>query len=553
MKYFDFDTAWEELFEEGLPESFTFGELFDKMVEFNHGVLPEEKDTVLDRIAESLLGTDEYFLKGMGDTGYAVSRRSFFKGTLFKILPDASEIRKGILLCGARFVPFVSPEIFADEYELVTSEKGAKPFRTKTCTGLFADYCKPYLLLGKSETLDTLVAECDENYEEIRSVKSLDRAKVKISAYDIGAFYRKHDFRIGDGIIVKVLDWESGKFSLEYCPGAKLPGEEDKEKFLTSFEDGIAETFKIFGEYQPPCDQIAYAYFFASGNTFDLRKTPALSLDEYPARMRDIAVNRDDAEWFLMPVESDDYEYSNVDESFEQPEEECSCGHHHHHHHHEDGEECSCHDHHHGYSGIKTELSEEEKEELYAHEEGVADPRIPRHFSLSKGRMDSLEGILDDIHSPVPYVEIYGMLLDFLANGGEDFKAFFEILSGEMGTEFVDEAQEAAFLNFLEEVWEDAVERFNPVHENTKMTLRSRVLALTASHRAFASELLHKYKGKVPKEIILEMKSIHGRLMDTLGVINADTSLPEGEEYEQLELRIGDLEDEWDDLCSMEE
>ena len=26
MKYFDFDTAWEELFEEGLPESFTFGE-----------------------------------------------------------------------------------------------------------------------------------------------------------------------------------------------------------------------------------------------------------------------------------------------------------------------------------------------------------------------------------------------------------------------------------------------------------------------------------------------------------------------------------------------
>ena len=85
------------------------------------------------------------------------------------------------------------------------------------------------------------------------------------------------------------------------------------------------------------------------------------------------------------------------------------------------------------------------------------------------------------------------------------------------------------------------------------MTLRSRVLALTAAHRAFAAELLHKYKGKVPKEIILNMKSIHGRLMDTLGIINADTSLPEGEEFEQLELRIGDLEDEWDDLCSMEE
>ena len=553
MKNFDFDTAWEELFEEGLPESFTFGELFDKMVEFNHGVLPPEKDAVLDRIAESLLGTDEYFLKGMGDAGYAVSRRSFFKNAVFRIIPDANEIRKGFLLCGARFVPFVSPEVFAGEYELVSAEKGAKVFKTKTCNGLFADFCKPYLLLGKSETLDTLVAECDENYEEIRSVRSLDRARVSITAYDLGTFYKKHDFRIGDGILVKIIDWECGKFSLQYSPASEAPQEEEKEKFLTAFEDGIAETFKIFGEYQLPCDQIAYAYFFASENgTFDLRKNPALSLDEYPARMRDIAVNRDDAEWFLMPVDSDDYEYSNVDESFEEQEEKCSCGHHHHH---EGEDQCHCHEHHkHEYSGIKTELSDEEKEELYAHEEGISDPRIPRHFSLSKGRMDSLEGILDDIHSPVPYVEIYGMLLDFLANGGEDFKTFFDVLSGEMGTEFVDEAQEAAFLNFLEEVWEDAVEKFNPVHENTKMGLRSRVLTLTASHRVFAAELLHKHKGKVPKEIILKMKSIHGRLMDTLGVINADSSLPEeGEEFELLDLRIGDLEDEWDDLCSMEE
>ena len=44
MKYFDFDTAWEELFEDGLPESFTFGELFDKMVENTKHYLREYFD-----------------------------------------------------------------------------------------------------------------------------------------------------------------------------------------------------------------------------------------------------------------------------------------------------------------------------------------------------------------------------------------------------------------------------------------------------------------------------------------------------------------------------
>ena len=552
MKNFDFDTAWEELFEEGMPESFTFGELLDKMVQFNHGVLPADRNETLDRIAESLLGGEEYFLKGLGDTGYAVSRQSFFAGACFKIVPEALEIKKGILLTGARFVPFVSTEVFSDGYELTAKEEPEKIFKTKKITGSFASYCRPYLLLGRSETLDTLAAESSKNYEEMRSVKSLDRANVILTAYDLKEFYDRHSFKVGDAILVKVSDWECGKFELEYCPASLAGSDEEKEKFLTVFEDSIAETFKIFGEYQLPCDQIAYAYFFAAENSsFDLRKHPVLSLDEYPSRMRDIAVNREDAEWFLMPVDSEDYEYSNVEESFEQDEEEkCSCGHHHHHH--EAGGECHCHDHH-GHSGIKAELSDEEKEELYAHEEGISDPRIPRHFSLSKGRMDSLEGILDDINSPIPYVEIYGMMLDFLANGGEDFQAFYENLREAMGAEFVDEAQETAFLNFLEEVWEDALERFNPVHENTKMSLRSRLLLLTGSHRDYSRELLHKYKGNVPKDIVLKMKSIHGRLMDTLGIINMDASLPEGEEFEDLELRIGDLEDEWDDFCGMEE
>jgi len=44
------------------------------------------------------------------------------------------------------------------------------------------------------------------------------------------------------------------------------------------------------------------------------------------------------------------------------------------------------------------------------------------------------------------------------------------------------------------------------------------------------------------------MKDFHARILNTLGLLNADRALPEGEEYEQLELRVGDIEDAWDEL-----
>ena len=91
------------------------------------------------------------------------------------------------------------------------------------------------------------------------------------------------------------------------------------------------------------------------------------------------------------------------------------------------------------------------------------------------------------------------------------------------------------------------------LRQETKMGLRSRLLSLTSAHRSHSRKLLHKYKGKVPPETIRKMQSIHGKLMETLGVVDADCSLPEGEDLERLELRIGDLEDEWEALSSSEE
>ena len=234
---------------------------------FFYGILSEASDGTpsygvkkkLAKAVQCTVNITNNDAKLFADDGLAESDTTFQSGTISLTIDDVDDTVMADLLGHD-----IEGGVMVRSAQDIAPYVGFGRIITKLVGGVYK-YKVEFLYKCKFSERDTLVAECDENYEEIRSVKSLDRAKVKISAYDLSAFYKKHDFRIGDGIIVKVIDWECGKFSLEYCPAAKLPQEEDKEKFLTGFEDGIAETFKIFGEYQPPCDQIAYAYFFASG------------------------------------------------------------------------------------------------------------------------------------------------------------------------------------------------------------------------------------------------------------------------------------------------
>ena len=49
------------------------------------------------------------------------------------------------------------------------------------------------------------------------------------------------------------------------------------------------------------------------------------------------------------------------------------------------------------------------------------------------------------------------------------------------------------------------------------------------------------------------MKSFHAQILNTLGLLNADSELPEGEEYDMLELRVGDIEDAWENFVEDQE
>ena len=63
-----------------------------------------------------LEGNNSLFYRAGEETCYI--RSAFFRGAKFKIRPSEYEIREGLLFYGARFAPFCSEDIFADEYRI---------------------------------------------------------------------------------------------------------------------------------------------------------------------------------------------------------------------------------------------------------------------------------------------------------------------------------------------------------------------------------------------------------------------------------------------------
>lgn len=476
----------------------------------------------LERDVELMLeGNLELFYRA-GNEG-CWNRSAFFKGAKFKIRPSALEIKEGVLFYGARFAPFCAEDVFADEY-IVAPKDSTHKYQPLSCPVQFGQVARLFQMLGRSTMIDCIVADSPENYQILREASTSEQALVKLTAFNFGPFYQKNKFSEGDAVIVTVENWKTGAFSVEYAAADTLASQEEIEGWLADFEEGLIQAYEDYGEYLEIPDQIAHAYLCAFRQGKDLRSRPFLSLEEYPALMRDVSIRRDGPEWTLVPVDAPDvsggFNAADYQDEEEEHGHECSCGHDHEH-----GHECSCgHDHGKEKTGLQAE-----------------------DFSASSGKIDSLDHMLEDLSAPLDYTEIYAMVQDDLANGQESPADFVRKLIDFMGISFADDAQEAAFYNYIEDCWEEASEHFDPVIEETKTPLRTRLLELNSKRLEMARSLVEKYKdSKIPAKLTAQMKDFHAHILNTLGLLNADRALPDGEEYEQLELRVGDIEDAWD-------
>ena len=159
-----------------------------------------------------------------------------------------------------------------------------------------------------------------------------------------------------------------------------------------------------------------------------------------------------------------------------------------------------------------------------------------------------MDAILAERNAPLDPVEVHSFLLDALANGVENFADFHTSIESLLGITFADEAQEVTFLNYLEDDWEVTREYFNPSFEADKEPYRRRLLDLCEQRVDLSVQLLQKFKNEVPKNLARSLALFHRNVCETLAVFCSDAPLPEDDDLEQLELRIDDLESEWEEL-----
>lgn len=451
----------------------------------------------------------------------------FFKGMEFRVVPSAAELEKAVVFPGASFIPFVTDELFADEF-ILTDENG-KVIPVIEVTAKYSELVPAFFMLGNSGIIDHLSAESEENRQQLWNTRNPENLDMTLSAFDFSEFYREHSFMDGDALVFTVQDWATAKFTVRVQKEEVT--DEAQRNFVRDLEHALLRVCDTDKDYLEIPQQIAEAYLFAYEDGHDLRHRPVLCLSEYRLRMNEIGIRRDGSEWLLVPADDLD-----TPGTFEQSllrkraENDAAMQEHAHEHSHT----CSCgHDHTHDHENSKPERT--------------LDPDLDvNNFTISTGTLDSIDAILEELNAPVNSIELGAMIYDAFSNGEENFGGFYARLTASMKLNFADDAQETTFINFLEDNWEICREYYNPAEDaEVRAPLRTRLLELTQSRIEYSMALLER-KTSVPEKTVKKLASIHKGILDTLSLLNSDSRL--GEQYEQLELRVSDIEDAWDDF-----
>lgn len=488
----------------------------------------QEKD-LLERVRSLLRDDFRVFEKD----GHCALRSKFFDGARIKIVPTGFELENGILLHGDRFEALNPEALSGDEFKLYVPGSN-EPVEVVMTRGTFARFEPYYALLGHGEMFDAFAAESHDNYVRMRSAKNIRNAELDVPAFNLESFYFQTNFRPGDILIVTIENVAEGVFSLEYRPAELDASNADKIEWIEQFETALIDVWRRNYNYITITEQLASGFFSAYCDGHDLLAQPRVSFDEFHRNMIEVTLSSQDGETMIVPV----------DETNEPGVDAMPHGHdhehdHEHEHEHEHGGSCSCghhHDHMHG-----------EHRDGVPHDGDPVPGLSPSDFSASAGHLDSLDAILSDVNAPIGYIELYAFTLDAIANG-VDFNSFRASILGLIEHDFADDTQEVAFLNFLDENWEVCNEVYHPGEDEPKAPIRSRLVELDNARIALTKAILSGADESRIKRFVSRVKHLHRAIIDTFALLNNEADLPEGPEFEALEQRIEDIEDEWDEI-----
>lgn len=170
----------------------------------------------------------------------------------------------------------------------------------------------------------------------------------------------------------------------------------------------------------------------------------------------------------------------------------------------------------------------------------------PEGIMVSSGETEDLELILKEIQSPLNIIEIESYCCSELWRRQLDFDAFFKRCFGQEKLSFADDVQEAAFLNFIEDIWERGVAVYNANLDEVKAPVREQVLELVDARVQWFEFILSLNidPAVLDQEAIQQMKELSLHLTNTLNMLNdpsQELSVEDAETLVEAIASVGDM------------
>ena len=175
-------------------------------------------------------------------------------------------------------------------------------------------------------------------------------------------------------------------------------------------------------------------------------------------------------------------------------------------------------------------------------------PVLPEGLSISSGEIGTLPAMLKATGSAVTPEELDGFILDACATRELDFSSIFARAFRGREPEFSDAAQEAVFMNAVEDRFEELSQHYDRVDDELKAPLRSDVMEAVEERLEFFSEAaaLERDPAALDPEKIRRLAAVASRLGGVLKLVNREDFIPDAHEIEHLEAQLETFLDEQD-------
>jgi len=175
----------------------------------------------------------------------------------------------------------------------------------------------------------------------------------------------------------------------------------------------------------------------------------------------------------------------------------------------------------------------------YSADDSISQEPVDEMVSISQGTIESLDAILDELGLLITSVEIEAFSRDSLFSGNNSFASTLHKLFPKSGLTFKDKAQETAFFNHLEELWEDITTDYNADVDSIIASPRKDILDnLEILYNWFNdTQSLIIEKGETIESEITELhKNIKTtrKILDTLNRNQPDLDLEDTEQLNEI-------------------